>query len=102
MSAIAVRSETPWRRPSAYLPPVLSAAALGVIGFHLLVHGLAPQSDEGAAARLWQLLMVAQAPIVLFFACVHAPRQPRRGLVVLGLQVAAALAALAPVAALGW
>jgi hypothetical protein len=69
---------------------------------YLALHGPAPQADEGAAAHLWQLLMATQAPIVLYFAVTWVPRSPRTALPILGLQVAAALAAMAPVFLLHW
>jgi hypothetical protein len=31
-------------------------------------NGTAPQPDEGTAAPIWQILMVAQIPLVMFFA----------------------------------
>lgn len=90
------------RRPSAFLPVVMSAAALAVVLFYAATHGIAPQSDEGAAAHIWQLLMAAQMPIVAFFALTRLPNSPRQAAPVLALQVGAALAAMAPVFLLGW
>jgi hypothetical protein len=64
--------------------------------------GIAPQTDEGAAAHIWQLLMAGQAPVVAFYAVKWLPRAPRAALQVLAVQIGAALAALAPVYWLGW
>ena len=90
------------KHPSAFLPLTMSLGALAsVLGF-IALHGTAPQSDEGAAAHLWQLLMAAQVPIVLFFAIKWVPQSPRQALPILALQGGAALAALAPVYFLGW
>jgi hypothetical protein len=61
-----------------------------------------PQADEGAAAHVFQLLLVVQLPIVAFFAIKWLPRDPRHALYVLALQAAAGLAALAPVFLLHW
>ena len=90
------------RRPSAFLPVVMSLGALAVVLIFFASHGPAPQPDEGAAAHIWQLLMAGQVPIVLFFAVKWAFREPRRGIPVLLLQVVAALAAMAPVFLLHW
>ena len=90
------------RRPSAFLPPVMSLAALCTVLIFLVTHGPAPQPDEGAAAHLWQLLMATQIPIVLFFAIKWIPQSPRQAGPVVALQVAAALAAMAPVFLLRW
>lgn len=90
------------KHPAAYLPIAMSLGALGAIGAHLILHGAAPQSDEGAAAHIWQLLMALQVPVVLYFAIKWLPRSPREALTVLALQAAAGLAAAAPVLLLHW
>jgi len=90
------------RRPSAYLPLAMSSAAVLTILVHIARFGTARQADEGAAAHLWQLLMVAQLPVVAFFAVRWVPRAPKQALIVLALQLVALAAALAPVALLGW
>jgi hypothetical protein len=90
------------KHPSAFLPVTMSLAALGTVLIFVAVHGTAPQADEGAAAHIWQLLMAAQAPIVLFFAIKWVPQSPRQAVPVLALQVGAALAAMAPVFLLHW
>jgi hypothetical protein len=77
-------------------------AALSVVVAHIALHGIARQVDEGAAAHLWQLLMIAQVPIILFFAIRWLPQAPKYAFAILALQAAAALAALAPVFLLRW
>ena len=90
------------RHPSAFLPVTMSLAALATVIAALALHGAAPQPDEGAAAHLWQLLMAAQVPIIVFFAFTWVPQAPRRALPILALQVGAALAAAAPILWFGW
>jgi hypothetical protein len=90
------------KRPSAFLPLVMSLGALVTVLVFVALHGTAPQADEGAAAHIWQLLMAAQAPIVLFFAVKWVPQSPRQAVPILALQVGAALAAMAPVFMLHW
>ena len=85
------------KRPSAFVPPVLSLAALMVVLVRIAVYGAARATDEGAAAHLWQLLMVAQIPFIGFFLIKWLPQAPRTAWPVPVLQVVAALAALAPV-----
>ena len=85
------------KRPSAFLPVVMSFAALALVLGHVAVFGAAREADEGAAAHVFQLLMVTQAPIAMIFAIRWLPRAPRQALQVLALQAGAALAALAPV-----
>jgi hypothetical protein len=90
------------RRPSAFLPIAMSLAALGVVLVFLFLHGPAPQADDGAAAHIWQLLMLSQLPIIAFFAIKWIPQSPRWALPILALQLLAALSALAPVYLLHW
>lgn len=85
------------RLPSAYLPVAMSLAALALVLGHIVMFGVAREADEGAAAHIFQLLMVAEVPIIAFFAIKWLPRFPRQALQVLVLQAAAGLAALAPV-----
>ena len=66
------------KRPSAFLPLAMSVAALATVVLVVAVNGTAPQADEGVAARVWQLLMAAQVPIVMFFALKWIPRSPRQ------------------------
>jgi membrane protein insertase Oxa1/YidC/SpoIIIJ len=85
------------KKPSAFLPMAMSLAALITVIVFLAIFGVVHQTDEGAAAHIWQLLMGLQVPIVVFFAIKWVPRAPRQALYVLALQAFLALAALAPV-----
>jgi hypothetical protein len=90
------------KHPSAFLPLGMSLAALATVLIFVALNGTAPQADEGAAAHIWQLLMAGQIPIVLFFAIKWLPQSPGRAAPILGLQLAAALAAMAPVFLFHW
>jgi hypothetical protein len=90
------------RQPSAFIPIGMSLAALITVLYHIAMFGIARQTDEGAAAHIWQLLMAGQVPLVAFYAAKWLPRAPKTALQVLAAQVGAALAALAPVYWLGW
>jgi len=90
------------RRPSAFVPMLMSLAALSIVLIFLALHGPAPQEDEGAAAHLWQLLMVCQLPIIAFFAVKWVPEVPRQAIQVMAMQLVAAVAAIAPVFLLHW
>jgi triacylglycerol esterase/lipase EstA (alpha/beta hydrolase family) len=90
------------KHPSAFLPVAMSVGAIATVLVFIALHGTAPQADEGAAAHIWQLLMAAQIPIVLFFAIKWVPQSPKQAVPILALQVGAALAAMAPVFLLHW
>ena len=85
------------RQPTAVLPLIMSGVALVVVFWHLAIYGVAREADEGAAAHLFQFLMVAQVPIIIFFLCKWFPKGPRIALSTFALQVGAALIAMAPV-----
>ena len=85
------------KQPSAFLPVAMSLGALVTLIVALGMGGVARETDEGTAAHIWQLLMGGQVPIVAYFAIKWLPQAPRQALYVLALQVAVALAALAPV-----
>jgi hypothetical protein len=85
------------KRPSALIPIAMSAAALGVVLVTAARFGVSRQADEGAAAHTWQLLMAGQAPVIAFFAIKWIRTDVRQGLMVLALQLGAALSAAFPV-----
>lgn len=86
------------RRPSAFVPLAMSLAALGLVVWYVASFGVVGgQHDEGAAARVFQVLMLAQLPIVAYFALTWLPRAPRPAAVILGLQLLAVLAAIGSV-----
>jgi hypothetical protein len=87
------------RRPSAFIPVAMAAAALALIGGYVALNGVAANEDEGAAARIFQLLMLGQLVGIGVFAARWLPRAPRPALVVLILQLAAWTI---PVAVITW
>ncbi len=95
------------RRPSGFLPVAMSGGALATVLVHLVLFGAAPEMhggrpDEGPAAHLWQIFMIGQVPLILFFAIRWLRKDPLGTLSVLTLQVLASVAALAPVFLLKW
>ena len=85
------------KRPSAYIPMAMSLAALAVVLGSVALFGIVRETDEGAAAHIWQLLMAGQIPMLAFFIIKWLPRAPKQALGVVALQAGAALAAMAPV-----
>lgn len=85
------------RQPSAALALAMGLVALGIVLGHAAVFGVVHEADEGTPAHIFQLLMVAQVPVVAWFAITWLPRSPREALKVLALQAAVVLAAFAGV-----
>jgi hypothetical protein len=75
----------------------MSLTALTLVLSDVAIFGVQRGGDEGAAAHVWQILMAGQAPLIIYFAFRWLPQSPKRGFAVLALQVAAAVAACAPV-----
>jgi hypothetical protein len=85
------------KQPSAFVPLAMSLAALALLLIHFAMFGDVRGTDEGAAARIFQLLLAAQLPIIAFFAIKWLPRAPKEGLIVVALQAGAGIAAIATV-----
>lgn len=81
------------RRPGAFLPLAMSAAALALLVGYVAMFGVVerPNGDEGAPARIFQLLMAAQLLVIVRFAATWLPRAPRAAFLVLLLQLGTAL-----------
>ncbi len=83
------------------MPIAMSVAALLMVLASIAVSGVVRETDEGAVAHLWQILMGGQLPLLAFFLIKWLPRAPKAALSMLALQILAALAAMAPVYILG-
>jgi len=90
------------RQPAGFLPVAMSLGALLMIGWFVAAHGGVQQPDESGQARLWQLLVAGQVPLIASFAARWLPRARQPAMAVLAIQVAAVtLLAVAPLWALG-
>lgn len=89
------------RRPSAFVPIVMSLAALVLVLGTVATFGVVHEADEGAAAHVFQLLIAGEMPVLAFFVVRWLRQDLRAGLTMLGAQVAALGAALFPVWYLG-
>lgn len=96
-----MRAPTIMRHASAFVPVLMSCAALATVGVHIALHGSAREADEGTAAHIWQLLVILQLPMIAFFVVRWLPQAPKQATGMLALQLGALLAALAPVYLLG-
>lgn len=85
------------KRPSGFIPIMMSMTALSIVIGYAAMFGVARQADEGAVAHSWQLLMAGQLPLIAFFAIKWLPKAPKECAFVLVLQVTAALSAMFPV-----
>jgi hypothetical protein len=84
-----------FKKPTAWIPILMSLAAIGMIVSHFAMQGIVHEADEGTAAHLFQLLMVAQVPLVVAFAAIWLPRERIQALKVVALQAALVIVAVA-------
>lgn len=75
----------------------MSLAALCVVTAHVIFVGTLHEVDEGAAAHMFQLFVVGQAPIIAFFAFKWLKLAEKRSLLVLATQILLAAVACVPV-----
>ncbi len=82
------------RDPTAWLPMLLSMLALGVVVGFVALNGVVHQQDEGAPARIFQLILV-DAILIGVFALRRLPGSPGPALAIVALQVLLAAIPLA-------
>ncbi|NOH02780.1 MAG: hypothetical protein HND47_12875 [Chloroflexi bacterium] len=90
------------KQPSVWIPLAMSFVALAFLLSYVAIYGFANGSsdgDEGAPARIFQLIMAAQLPIAGYFAIKWLPKEPKQSLLILGLQ---AVAWIIPILAVMW
>jgi hypothetical protein len=79
--------------PSAWIPFVLSLLALLLIVGYAVLFGVEnnPSGDEGVPARIFQLLLTIQVPLIAYFGFKWLKKRPNEAVKVLILQITAAL-----------
>ena len=80
----------------------MSLIVLATMLIYIAISGVpVRQPDEGTAAHIFQIWLVLEGLMVGFFAVKWLPQMPKQALLVLMIQIVAALAACAPVFYLG-
>ncbi len=74
-------------RPSAFIPLLLSLAALFMVLIHFSIYGIVQQTDEGLLAHTFQLLMTIQIPFVAYFVIKWLQSKPKQTLQIFAIQV---------------
>ena len=90
------------RKPSAWLPMLVSLAAIGLFVGHVALVGVARQEDEGTEARIFPLLVVVDAVAIGVFAVRWLPVAPKPALSVVALQLLLLAIPLVTIAVLEW
>jgi len=85
------------KRPGAWVPIAIPLAFFLYVMTVVTFIGVSHSQDEGVGAHLFQLWLVSEPFLLGSFAVTWLPRAPRQALIILALQVLAALAGCFPV-----
>ena len=85
------------KQPTVFLPLVMSFVALTMVLVHFAIFGIVEETDDGTAAHIFQVLILAQVPFISFLAFRWLAPAPGQVLFFILLQVSAALAAIVAV-----
>ena len=75
----------------------MSFVAIVIVYGHAAMFGIDHETDEGTPAHIFQMLIVAQVPLVGYFAIRWLPDSPKQAAQILALQAGAVLVAFAGV-----
>lgn len=79
------------KRPSAWIPIVIPLIFFEYLIIYITIFGIVREEDEGTAAHLFQLWLVLEPLMVGFFAVKWLQRARKEALIILALQIIAAL-----------
>jgi len=83
------------KKPSAWIPLVMSASALLLVAGYVGLFGVQKSSgDESSVARLFQLLLAGQLPIIGYFAIKWFPKHQKEVVRIVVIQTIAAIVPL--------
>lgn len=88
------------KKPSAWLPIAFSFAILLMELWAVMTYGVASaqrDKDEGVLAHLFQIWLVLEIPMILYFATRWLQENPRKAFLILIIQIFAVLAGMFPV-----
>jgi hypothetical protein len=101
-------SKDPWidiqgmTQPSAFIPVALSLAALLLVLGNSILFGMRHAQGGNTADQIFQVLMGAQLPVVIFLILRRLRRYPRETLGIVAVQSLAALLAYSVEFVLNW
>ncbi len=79
------------KKPSAWIPILIPLIFFAYIVITISIFGLVQEEDEGIGAHLFQLWLVLEPFLLGFFAFKWLPSAPKQALLILALQIVAAL-----------
>lgn len=85
------------KKPIAWIPIAIPLAFFVYIVIYISMFGIVREQDEGTPAHLFQLWLLLEPFMVGYFALNWLPRAPKQALIILALQIVAALLPIAVV-----
>ena len=79
------------KKPSAWIPIVIPLVFFAYLVIYITFFGIVSNGDEGTVAHLFQLWLVLEPLMVGFFAFAWLTRARKQALIILALQILAAL-----------
>ena len=79
------------KKPSAWIPIVLPLIFFAYLVVYITLFGIVREEDEGTGAHLFQLWLALEPLLVGFFAVQWWSRAPKQVLLILAIQIIAAL-----------
>ena len=79
------------KKSSAWIPIVIPLIFFAYLIIHISIFGIVREKDEGTGAHLFQLWLILEPLMIGFFAVTWLPRAPKHTLIILTLQIIAAL-----------
>ena len=79
------------KKPSAWIPIAIPLVFFAYLVIYIAIFGIVREEDEGTAAHLFQIWLALEPFLLGYFAFKWLPRAPKQALLILALQVVAAL-----------
>ena len=90
------------KKPSAWIPIAVPLVFFAYITSIIAIFDVpVPDADEGTAAHLFQIWLALEPFLLGYFAFKWLPRAPKQALIILALQIVAALLPISIVFSLG-
>ena len=89
------------KKPSAWIPIVIPFIFFAYLVTYITLFGIVHQEDEGTGAHLFQIWLVLEPLMLVFFAFKWFSSAPKQALLILALQIGAALLPVSVVFSLG-
>ena len=89
------------KKPSAWIPIVIPLLFFAYLVTYISMYGIVREEDEGTGAHLFQVWLMLEPFMLGYFAIRYVPQSPKHALIILALQILAALLPISIVFSLG-